>query len=264
MYGSRPADASRIAGEARMKQPLKIGRLAVGPPAPCRVVGVMASPVTRADSTPASLPCDLVEVRLDRWNLPPDRWSHVWQQGVVRNIPVLATLRLAAEGGSWTKPDQDRLPILEHVLTAADAMDVEIRSALFTTIAARTAEQGKTLVASFHDFKRTPPMATLCSVLETAAVHPHAVIKLAVRVQSPTDRERLESILHDPPVSNPLCIIGMGPTAADTRITFPALGSCLAYGYVDEPTAPGQCSCQELRQQLVNPSQSGDTPHADS
>ncbi len=247
-----------------MKQPLMIGPLTIGPPAPCRVVGVVTSPATMAGPATGPLPCDLIEVRLDRWNLPPDRWSHVWQQGVVRDIPVLATLRLAAEGGCWTKPDQDRLPILQHVLTAADAVDVEIRSALFTTIAARTAEQGKTVVASFHDFERTPPTTTLCSVLETAAVYPHAVIKLAVQVRSPTDRERLESILHDPPVSNPLCIIGMGPAAADTRITFPALGSCLTYGYLDEPTAPGQCSCQELRQQLVNPSQSGDTPYADS
>jgi 3-dehydroquinate dehydratase len=42
----------------------------------------------------------------------------------------------------------------------------------------------------------------------------------------------------------------MGDAWKQTRIAFPKLGSCLAYGYLDKPTAPGQVSAAELVRQL--------------
>ena len=47
-----------------------------------------------------------------------------------------------------------------------------------------------------------------------------------------------------------LCVIGMGPDWAHTRVLFPQLGSCLTYGYLDKPTAPGQFSAAELTEKL--------------
>jgi len=48
----------------------------------------------------------------------------------------------------------------------------------------------------------------------------------------------------------PLCVLGMGPLGPQTRIDFPRLGSCLTYGYLDTPVAPGQVSARELMRQL--------------
>jgi len=48
----------------------------------------------------------------------------------------------------------------------------------------------------------------------------------------------------------PLCVIGMGNAWKQTRVSFPKLGSCLTYGYLDQPTAPGQVSAAELVRQL--------------
>ena len=48
----------------------------------------------------------------------------------------------------------------------------------------------------------------------------------------------------------PLCVIGMGPLGTSTRVSFACSGSCLTYGYVDTPSAPGQLSAQELVAQL--------------
>ena len=48
-----------------------------------------------------------------------------------------------------------------------------------------------------------------------------------------------------------VCVIGMGPKWTHTRVLFPKLGSCLAYGYLDHATAPGQMSAAELTRQLA-------------
>jgi 3-dehydroquinate dehydratase-1 len=50
----------------------------------------------------------------------------------------------------------------------------------------------------------------------------------------------------------PLCVIGMGAFGTKTRITFPAHGSCLTYGYLDAPSAPGQLSAEMLSEQLCS------------
>jgi len=42
----------------------------------------------------------------------------------------------------------------------------------------------------------------------------------------------------------------MGPLGPQTRIEFPKLGSCLTYGYLDQPVAPGQVPARELMRQL--------------
>jgi 3-dehydroquinate dehydratase len=51
----------------------------------------------------------------------------------------------------------------------------------------------------------------------------------------------------------PICVIGMGRAWSKTRIEFAMLGSCLTYGYLDKPTAPGQMSAAELVRRLRFP-----------
>jgi 3-dehydroquinate dehydratase-1 len=49
----------------------------------------------------------------------------------------------------------------------------------------------------------------------------------------------------------PLCMIAMGEVGRHLRAVAPLYGSVLTYGYVSEPTAPGQMSVSELRQALM-------------
>ncbi len=55
----------------------------------------------------------------------------------------------------------------------------------------------------------------------------------------------LEGLLSDD-WSVPLCVIGMGPLGTPTRLSFATAGSCLTYGYLDKPAAPGQWPAKEL------------------
>ena len=48
----------------------------------------------------------------------------------------------------------------------------------------------------------------------------------------------------------PLCVMGMGEFGAQTRVSLAVAGSCLVYGYLDKPMAPGQMAAAELVRQL--------------
>ena len=54
----------------------------------------------------------------------------------------------------------------------------------------------------------------------------------------------------------PLCVIGMGTLGTPTRTDFPRLGSCLTYGYLDTPVAPGQLSAR-ARLDHLRPAKAG-------
>jgi 3-dehydroquinate dehydratase-1 len=45
----------------------------------------------------------------------------------------------------------------------------------------------------------------------------------------------------------PLCIVAMGEMGRHLRVVAPIYGSLLTYGYVAEPTAPGQLKVAELK-----------------
>jgi len=100
-------------------------------------------------------------------------------------------------------------------------------------------------LVSYHDYDKTPALDELRAVIEDTATYPNVICKIAVRVQQPDDIARLKSLLAEPRII-PLCLIGMGDLGIATRLEFPRLGSCLAYGHLDGSTAPGQLSCEEL------------------
>jgi 3-dehydroquinate dehydratase I len=74
-------------------------------------------------------------------------------------------------------------------------------------------------------------------------------VKIVTMVHRRADRETLRQLL----VAGggpPRCVMGMGELAQPTRVEFPVLGSCLTYGYLDRPAAPGQPAAAELVRQL--------------
>lgn len=202
----------------------------------------------------SSLSCDVVEARLDLigWDEP---WLEACQSLETAGMPVLATLRLEAEGGQWTGRDTNRLG---HLLTAIDelaAIDVELQSDLVPVLAERAASQNKPIVLSFHDFERVPEPAALEDTIAAMTEYPNAIAKLAVRAQNEADVERLAELLaahrERAPSPTPLCLIAMGDTWAHTRVSFPAAGSALTYAFLgDTPSAPGQLSCTDVRKAL--------------
>lgn len=221
----------------------------VGQPASVAGVVTTAAMLERAAERPAALPCDLLELRLGE--VPADApWEDACQRLAAAGLPVLATLRNRAEGGPWDDADPARLDAFSRALRACAAVDVEWHSALRPRVTALAAAAGRPVVYSFHDFARTPPAGTLLALARAIAAVPGAVVKMALKVNAPDDLAALRAVLAaDLPA--PRCIIGMGPLGAATRVDFARAGSCLTYGWLDHPTAPGQPSCAELRAALA-------------
>jgi len=88
----------------------------------------------------------------------------------------------------------------------------------------------------------------LCAIVENGQTI-GSIVKISTMINQESDAGVLESLLQRSWVK-PLCVIGMGQAWSGTRISFAKLGSCLTYGYLDKPTAPGQMSAAELARQL--------------
>ena len=190
---------------------------------------------------------DVVEVRLDKTSQPPD-WLERCKAIEARGKPVLLTIRLRSEGGEWPEDDERRLNLYEEGLAALAAVDVELASAICAVVAKQAEKLGKICLVSHHDFEKTPSLADLESIVERAQEN-GAIAKIATMIRSEADMEILCALLGKKG-KRPLCVIGMGEAWKQTRVSFPKLGSCLTYGYLDKPAAPGQISAAELVRQL--------------
>jgi 3-dehydroquinate dehydratase I len=217
--------------------------LVVGPAA--RVVGTLST-------LPPNCPLDgdIVEVRLDKMARAADWLKHCAALQAAGK-PVLLTIRLRAEGGDWLLDNEERLALYKEGLQELAAVDVELGSVICRQVAREAARLKKASVISFHDFEKTPPLRELCAIVEKE----HAVgsiAKVSTMITQAGDVDILRSLLRRR-WDKPICVIGMGRAWSKTRIEFAALGSCLTYGYLDKPTAPGQMSAAELARRLRCP-----------
>jgi 3-dehydroquinate dehydratase-1 len=228
---------------------LKIGHLEIGPRP--RVVGTLVRPATLAAIPPEFRPpCDIVELRLDRIGWESGEWINIARRIERAGRPVLLTVRGAGEGGVWTGPESRREELYHIGLDCCSAIDVELDSAIAAPLAAACRARSKTVVLSHHDFARTPDVPALRDLVRRAAAHGPVIVKIAATTAGPRDVQALRDLLAEKP--HPwLCVIAMGEAAAATRWEFPRLGSCLAYGYLDEAGAPGQIPCGELVEKLA-------------
>ena len=192
--------------------------------------------------------CDIVEIRLDLIGPEATPWLEHAKAIEAQGFPVVATIRLASEGGQWKQPDPERLPLFETALEHLSAADIELRSPLLEGVSAAARRRQRALIVSHHDFVRTPPAHELRQIVHKAADY-GSVVKIATFAQTEEDVATLRGLFTET-CSTPLCVLGMGPLGPQTRIEFPQLGSCLTYGYLDVPVAPGQLSALDLIQQL--------------
>lgn len=214
-----------------------------------RIVGVISHGETlRRLATGGERECDIVELRLDLVGTDTPRWLEDAQAIEARGLPVIVTIRLSEEGGQWKQADEARLPLFEKALSHLAAVDLELRSPLVEQVSGLARQHQRALIVSHHDFEKTPPLDDLRAIMTRAAKY-GTVVKIAASTRSDQDIATLRALLHEEcPV--PLCLLGMGPLGAQTRVEFPKLGSCLTYGYLDTPVASGQISARELTQLL--------------
>jgi 3-dehydroquinate dehydratase-1 len=175
-----------------------------------------------------------------------------------RGCFVLLTARIPQEGGLLTWKSGQRREVLERLLPHAEAVDIELAKAeAMGTVIKKVRERGMILVLSAHAIQRPASAARLQAWLEGFRQWRPDIAKIAGRVEEGGDLQRLAAALISgiqpgsrlEPRLN-MAVMGMGPLANVSRRLLAQLGSCLMYGYLDEPAAPGQPSVAELRKLL--------------
>jgi len=210
-----------------------------------RIVGTITSlAALKKEAVATRHAYDVAELRLDLIGVSA-RWQPLAKKLISRKVPVLLTIRSAVEGGQFEGPEKERIKLYLDSLPHVSAVDVEIRSKAFAPVSKAAHAAKVDVVGSYHDFEKTPDLHPLLNVMSLGHRGKAAVVKIAAKVSGPGDVAKL-FMVQAMRVLTPLCLIGMGEEALYTRVAFPCAGSCLAYGYVDKPAAPGQLPCADL------------------
>jgi 3-dehydroquinate dehydratase-1 len=214
-------------------------RLFAGSPAPA-VVGIVDSPeALKSARRLTTKEVDFLEWRADFLG-----------NGIPKSeIPWIVTARHPAEGGQNKMSPTARRRALLELLPSAAIMDVEIRSLREMEAVLREAQEaGIGVIASFHDFQKTPASSRLEDLIKIASDAGADVLKIATRADSPGDVARLLNLLDRS--SLPLALMGMGRLGMASRVMLAAAGSVLSYGWLHRPNVSGQWSARELQGML--------------
>jgi 3-dehydroquinate dehydratase-1 len=195
-------------------------------------------------------PANAAEVRVDALlavQVPAEKIELALKK---RKLPVLLTLRIPAEGGHRPWKVQERRELFLRLLPHVEAIDVELatmRAMQPVLEAARGA--GKTVILSAHAIARPASAAQIAKWTGQFKPGSDTILKIAAQIKSWRDLQQLAALLINHPEWS-IAAMGLGPHAAQSRSVLTALGSCLVYGYLDRPAAPGQPSAAQVRKMV--------------
>ncbi len=198
----------------------------------------------RAAAEARSAGVDVAELRIDRFSRTDV--GHVREQvRAFGGLPVLATVRSAAEGGGWSGGEAARLELFREVAPLADAVDVELssRGIVADVIAAAHAHDALAIV-SYHNFDHTPDSGELDAVVRAAKEAGADIVKISTMATTSADLKVLASLLVNSGDTE-MIVIAMGEVGTASRIFFPALGSRLTYTFIGHQPTSGQLDFAE-------------------
>lgn len=211
------------------------------------VVGTATTPKGLKLLSRAGVPADVVEARIDALLAAGVTLEEIEAALKKRQVPVLLTLRIPAEGGHMPWKIKARRETFFRLLPLAEAIDVELATAeALKPVIDEARRLGKTIVFSAHAIKQPASALQVAKWVGKFDHRPATILKIAARIKSWRDLQQLAALLVNHP-DWPLAVMGLGPYAGQSRSVLTALGSRLAYGYLDEPAAPGQPSALEVR-----------------
>jgi len=215
---------------------------------------------------------------------PVDLWlgavRAVDQQLRGTGLPVLLTVRTAAEGGGFDADDAayrdalalaiDRLGRERGADAGGDdgggsmgartgapmvaAVDVELARGELAQLVQRARRAGLDVVASSHDFSAVPDDAELLRRLRVMQEAGAAVAKVAVTPSGSADVERVLGVAARAraELDIPVVVIAMGEVGAVTRLAGGVFGSALTFATAGSAaSAPGQLPAAEVRAALA-------------
>lgn len=215
-----------------------------------------------AQAAAVSAPADLVEWRVDWFDgcFDPSALLGCLRalRAVLGELPLLVTFRTAKEGGAREITPAAYAALCKAVAASGDAdlLDVEAFSgdALVTGVISAAHAGGVFVVASNHDFQKTPPREELLARLEKMQDLGADLPKLAVMPQSPADVLTLLSATEEfvrCRADRPVITMSMGGLGVISRVAGQTFGSAATFGCAGQSSAPGQLELHQLDRLLA-------------
>lgn len=225
----------------------------------CKIIApIMAATAAQAAAQARGFrggPADIAELRLDPLlaagpDEPDAALAAVRRE--LGHLPLLATVRTAAEGGEAALTDRDYRALLLRLIGSgqADLLDIEAARPGSDELLAAAHAARLPVIFSRHHFDRTPPteemVRTLCEMGDRGA----DIAKLAVMPRDKADAARLLLATAQAAAARPglpLITMAMGETGLVTRLCGSAFGSVASFGIIGAGSAPGQPAAAALR-----------------
>lgn len=234
-----------------LPEQVKIGSVTIGA-VPRIVASIGEGNIMHLAKKAKTLGADIIELRLDRMkniNEFEDIFSCVRK---VTKLPIISTIRwhkeLGKTQGSFLQ-ERKRRDLFSRVIPLTDAVDIEINSRIFSSVAREARRMKKTVIASYHNFKIIPPDGQLRSLVRKGFSNGGHIVKIAAYARTLREAGRFLCFCI-PYRPGRVAAVAMGEAGKLARYAAPLCGSALLYGYIDRPYGPGQLKVSEIKESL--------------
>lgn len=240
--------------------PVKVRNIVIGEGMPkicVPIVGVTKKDIIAEAQSFDAIPVDVVEWRVD-W------FEHVFETEAVLDVlkdlrealgdtALLMTFRTSKEGGEKAI-DAEAYAALNIAAAKSgyvDMVDVEVFTGdeIVSRIIREAHTAGVKVVASNHDFDKTPDKDDIVSRLRKMQDMDADIPKIAVMPQSKKDVLTLLAAteeMHSTYADRPIITMSMAGTGVISRLCGEVFGSALTFGAAKKASAPGQMGVNDL------------------
>lgn len=172
---------------------------------------------------------------------------------ILRQIPMIFTVRTAQEGGNCRISTEDYVNVLKAAAESReiDLVDVELYKDIpqMEKLIEELRKMGKKVIASNHHFHETPAQEKMEKILKQMEMSGADIRKLAVMPEGAEDvLELLAATVHANKTGEaPVITMSMSGLGAVSRVCGQVFGSAVTFGTVGAASAPGQLALEELR-----------------
>lgn len=221
------------------------------------IVGVTREEILAAAENIKSTKADVVEWRVDWYeNIFDFTKTEATMQTlreVLGEMPILFTFRTSKEGGEKAIETEAYVELNQNAAKTGlvDLVDVEAFTGddVVKTVVEIAHENGVKVIASNHDFHKTPAKEEIVSRLRKMQELGADIPKIAVMPQNKKDvltllaaTEEMVSEYAD----RPIITMSMSGTGVISRLCGEVFGSALTFGAVGKVSAPGQMRIEDL------------------
>lgn len=176
---------------------------------------------------------------------------------VLGELPILFTFRSIQEGGERPITPEEYLKLANDVCESecVDAFDVELfmDERVNAFIVEKVHACGMTVIASNHDFQKTPAKDELTRRMMFMDEMGADILKIAVMPKTMSDVLELLTATEEMGrlyTDKPIITMSMGPMGVISRLAGESFGSALTFGAGEKASAPGQIPAKELKEVL--------------